>query len=51
MCELSPLETTLLAACRVALRYLEYDGDDKTALAGAAWEALTKAITAAETKD
>jgi hypothetical protein len=48
--ELSELETTLLAACRMALRQLEYDGDDKTAFTGAAFEALTKAIAAAEAK-
>jgi hypothetical protein len=38
----------LLAACKVALRQLEYDGDDKTAFTGAACDALTKAIAAAE---
>lgn len=48
MRELTELETTLLAACRVALRQLEYDGDDKTAFHGAAWDALTKAIAKAE---
>jgi hypothetical protein len=31
----------------MALRQLEYDGDDKTAFTGATWEALTKAIAAA----
>jgi hypothetical protein len=46
--ELSELEKTLLAACKVALRQLEYDGDDKTAFHGAAWDALTKAIASAE---
>ena len=46
--EFTALETELLAACRIALRQLNYDGDDKTAFAGAASEALTKAIAAAE---
>ena len=50
MRELSELETTLLAACRMALRQLNYDGDDKTAFAGAVFEALTKAIAAAAVK-
>jgi len=48
MPELTELEQTLLAACRTALRQLEYDGDDKTAFHEAAFEALTKAIAAAE---
>jgi hypothetical protein len=48
--ELSELEKTLLAACKVALRQLDYDGDDRTAFHGAAWDALTKAIAAAEPK-
>jgi hypothetical protein len=48
MRELSELETTLLAACRMALRQINYDGDDKTAFTGAAWDALTKAIAKAE---
>lgn len=48
MRELNELETILLAACKLALRQLTYDGDDKTAFAGAAFEALTKAIRAAE---
>ena len=42
------LELVLLDACRIALRQLEYDGDDKTAFTGAAFDALTKAIKAAE---
>lgn len=46
--ELSELEKILLDACKVALRQLEYDGDDNTAFHGAAWEALTKAFAAAE---
>jgi hypothetical protein len=50
MAELTELEETLLAACEVAKRQLEYDGDDKTAFAGAASEALTKAIAAAKEK-
>ena len=41
---LSALEASLLSACRIALRQLDYDGDDKTAFHGAAWDALTKAI-------
>jgi hypothetical protein len=48
MPELTDLEATLLTACRLALRQLEYDGDDKTAFRGAAWEALTKAIALAD---
>jgi hypothetical protein len=48
MCELTELEAVLLAACRMALRQLDYDGDDKTAFTGATWEALTKAIVMAE---
>ena len=48
MRELSELETTLLAACRMALRQLDYDGDDRTAFTGATFDALTKAIAAAE---
>ena len=48
MAELTELELLLLNACRIALRQLEYDGDDKTAFVGAAFEALTKAINAAE---
>lgn len=48
MAELSELEATLLAACRIALRQLDYDGDDKTAFHGAARDALTKAIGRAE---
>jgi hypothetical protein len=48
MADLTDLERELLAACRIALRQLEYDGDDKTAFHGAAWEALTKAIASAE---
>lgn len=47
---LTDLEVQLLDACRIALRQLEYDGDDKTAFAGAAFDALTKAIAAAEAK-
>ena len=50
MRELSELETTLLAACRMALRQLNHDGDDKTAFADAVFEALTKAIAAAAVK-
>jgi hypothetical protein len=46
--ELTPLETELLAACRIALRQLDYDGDDKTAFAGATYDALTRAIAKAE---
>jgi hypothetical protein len=46
---LTDLETTLLEACKIALPQLTYDGDDKTAFAGAAYEALTKAIAKAET--
>jgi hypothetical protein len=46
MTNLSELE--LLGACRIALRQLDYDGDDKTAFHGAAWDALTKAIARAE---
>lgn len=45
---LTELECVLLDACRVALRQLDYDGDDKTAFAGATFEALTRAIAAAE---
>ncbi|MFK4499190.1 hypothetical protein ABIF90_000668 [Bradyrhizobium japonicum] len=51
MADLRALERELLAACRIALRQLEYDGDDKTAFHGAAWEALTKAITKAEVRE
>lgn len=47
---LSELETELLNACKIALRQLDYDGDDKTAFHGAAFDALTKAIKAAEGK-
>ena len=50
MAELTELEKTLLAACEVAKRQLGYDGDDKTAFTGAAFEALSKAIAAAEAK-
>jgi hypothetical protein len=50
MSDLTELEKTLLAACQLALRQLEYDGDDKTAFTGAAFEALSKAIAAAEAK-
>jgi hypothetical protein len=32
MGELTELERVLLAACKVALRQLEYDGDDKTGI-------------------
>ncbi|MGQ2185345.1 hypothetical protein ACT4MK_18615 [Bradyrhizobium barranii] len=42
MADLTALERELLAACRIALRQPEYDGDDKTAFHGAAWEALTE---------
>ena len=48
---LTELETALLNACKVALRQLEYDGDDKTAFGGAAFAELTKAIAAAETRE
>jgi hypothetical protein len=48
MRELTDLEKILLAACKLALRQLQYDGDDKTAFAGAAFDALAKAIAAAE---
>jgi hypothetical protein len=51
MADLTELERELLAACRIALRQLEYDGDDKTAFHGAAWEALTKAIASAEARE
>jgi hypothetical protein len=50
LADLTELERELLAACRIALRQLEYDGDDKTAFHGAAWEALTKAIATAEAR-
>ncbi|WP_334386857.1 hypothetical protein [Bradyrhizobium sp. AZCC 2262] len=50
MDSLTDLEKLLLAACQMALRQLEYDGDDKTAFAGAVFEALTKAIAAAAAK-
>ena len=40
MDSLTDLEKVLLAACQMALRQLEYDGDDKTAFAGAVFEAL-----------
>ena len=50
MPHLTQLEETLFSACKIALRQLDYDGDDKTAFAGAAFEALTKAIMAAEAK-
>lgn len=46
---LTELETALLKACKIALRQLEYEGDDKTAFTGAAFAELTKAIAAAET--
>ena len=45
---MTDLEHELLAACKIALRQLNYDGDDKTAFIGAAYEALTKAIARAE---
>jgi hypothetical protein len=51
LADLTELEPELLAACRIALRQLEYDGDDKTAFHGAAWEALTKAIATAEARE
>jgi hypothetical protein len=50
MAELTELEKTLLAACELAKRQLEYDGDAKTAFTGAAFEALSNAIAAAEAK-
>jgi len=50
MDSLTDLEKVLLAACQMALRQLEYDGDDKTAFTGASFEVLTKAIAAAEAK-
>jgi hypothetical protein len=50
MPELTQLEEQLLEACKIALRQIDYDGDDKTAFAGATFEALTKAINAAEAK-
>lgn len=50
MRELTELEKVLLNACRIALRQLDYDGDDKTAFHGAAWDALTRAIAQAETE-
>jgi hypothetical protein len=50
MSELTELEKVLLAACKIAKRQLEYDGHDKTAFTGAAFEALRKAIAAAEAK-
>lgn len=46
--ERGDIEATVLAACKVALRQLEYDGDDKTAFHGAARDVPTKAIAAAE---
>ena len=46
--ELTELEKALLSACKVALRQLEYDGDDKTAFTGFAFGALTEAIAKAE---
>jgi hypothetical protein len=51
MADLTELERELLAACRIALRQLEYDGDDKTAFHCAAWEALTKAMASAEARE
>ena len=48
MREFTDIERILLAACKLALRQLQYDGDDKTAFTGAAFDALTKAIAAAE---
>ena len=51
MADLTALERELLAACRIALRQPGYDGDDTTAIHGAAWEALTKAITKAGVRE
>lgn len=50
MTGLTDLEVVLLDACKMALRQLEYDGDDKTAFTGAAYDALTRAIAKAEEK-
>lgn len=48
--EVTELEKELLNACKVALRQLNYDGDDKTAFTGFAHDALTKAIAKADEK-
>jgi hypothetical protein len=48
---LSELEQDFLRACRIAKRAIEYEGDDRTAFRGAAFEALTKVIAKAEAKD
>ena len=50
MTGLTDLELVLLDACRIALRQLEYDGDDKTAFTGAAFDALTRVMAKAESK-
>ena len=50
MPDLTDLEKELLSACKTALRQLEYDGDDKTAFTGHAFDALTRAIARAEEK-
>jgi len=47
---LTELEAELLRACKIALRQLTYEGEDKTAFTGAAYEALTKAIRLADNK-
>ena len=43
MAELTEQEEPLQAACEIAKRQLEYDGDDKTAFTGAGFEALSRA--------
>lgn len=47
---LNDLEQALLDACKIALRAIEYDGDDRTAFRGAAFDALTRAIRKAESE-
>lgn len=47
---LTELEKELPNACKTALRQLNYDGDDKTAFIGHAFDALTRAIAKAEEK-
>lgn len=47
---LNDLEQALLDACKIALRAIEYDGDDRTAFHGAAFDALTRAIRKAESE-
>lgn len=48
--QLNRLEQTLLTACEIALRAIEYEGDDRTAFRGAAFGELTKAIAMAKAK-